>query len=117
MVDELDRPLAVQRRVGIGNAGDRSEPAGQGGGRAGLDGLVLLAPRFAKMNVHVDQARGDDLARGVEHLILTVRKGVVGGNTAVPHEEVHDPVHRLAGVDHAAALDQERGHRSEWDVE
>ena len=64
------------------------------------------------MNVHVDQARSDDLPRGIEDLLLTGRIRAVGGDTAVLHEEVRDPVHRLTGVDHAAILYQERGHGS-----
>ena len=38
-------------------------PAGHGRGGAGGDGLVLLAARFAQVDVHVDQARGRRSAR------------------------------------------------------
>ena len=67
VADELDRALAVDGRVGVGHAGDRGEAAGQRRGRARLDRLVLLEARLAEVDVHVDQARGDDPARGVEH--------------------------------------------------
>ncbi len=62
VLDELDRGLRVDRRLGVGNAGDRRESAGQRRGRAGGDRFVLFAPRLAEVDVHVDQARRDDLA-------------------------------------------------------
>ena len=66
VLDEFDGGLAVDRRLGVGNAGDRGETAGQGGGGAGVDRFVLLASRLAQMDVHVDQPGRDDLARGVD---------------------------------------------------
>ena len=65
-VDELGRRLAVEGRLGVGHARHRRDAAGQGRRRAGGDGLVLLAARLAQVDVHVDQAGADDLARGVE---------------------------------------------------
>ena len=64
------RRRRVDRRLGVGHAGDRREAAGQRGGGAGLDRLVLLAARLAQLRVHVDQARRDDLARGVDHVLV-----------------------------------------------
>ena len=65
-VDELGRRLAVDGRLGVGHARDAGHAAGQGGGGAGGDGLVLLAARLAEVDVHVDQPGADDLAGGVE---------------------------------------------------
>ena len=64
--DELGGGLAVEGRLGVGHAGDRRDAAGQRRRGAGGDGLVLLAARLAQVDVHVDQAGADDLARGVE---------------------------------------------------
>ncbi len=66
-IDELGRRLAVEGRLGVGHAGHRRDAAGQRRRRAGGDGLVLLAARLAQVDVHVDQARADDLAGGVDH--------------------------------------------------
>ena len=65
-------PWAVDGRIGVGHAGDGGEPAGHGRGRAGLDRLVVLEARLAEMDVHVDQPRRDDLARGIDHGLLAV---------------------------------------------
>ena len=65
-VDELGRRLTVQGRLGVGHARHRRDAAGQRRRRAGADRLVLLAARLAQMDVHVDEAGTDDLARGVE---------------------------------------------------
>ena len=65
-VDELGRRLAVEGRLGVRHAGHRRDAAGQRRRRAGGDGLVLLAARLAQVDVHVDQAGADDLARGVD---------------------------------------------------
>ena len=62
-IDELGRRLAVEGRLGVRHARHRGDAAGQGRRRAGGDGLVLLAARLAQMDVHVDQAGADDLAR------------------------------------------------------
>ena len=67
----------------LGMQAMRGEAAGQRRGRAGGDRLVLLAPRLAEMHVHVDQAGRDDLARGVDDRILTVRRHVIAGDLAV----------------------------------
>ena len=41
-------------------------PAGQRGGGAGVDRLVLLVARLAEVDVDVDQAGADDQPRGVD---------------------------------------------------
>ena len=64
--DELGGRLGVDRRHGVGHAGDRGHAAGQGGARAGGDRLVLLVARLAEVDVDVDQARADDLALGID---------------------------------------------------
>ncbi len=105
LAGELDGPLAVDGRVGIGHAGDRGEPAGQRGGRAGLDGLVLLEARLAEVDVHVDQAGRHDFARRVDHRFLPGRGGIVSGDAAVGQQQVGYAIHLLRWIDHAAVLD------------
>ncbi len=38
---------------------------------------------------------------------LTVGQRVVGGDAAVVDQHIGDPIHLLAGIDHAAAFDQD----------
>ena len=65
--DELGGGLGVDRRDRVGHAGDRRHAAGQRGGGAGGDRLVLLVARLAEVDVDVDQAGADDQAPGVDH--------------------------------------------------
>ena len=46
------------------------------------------------------------LPGGVDHLVLPVRRGVVGGDAAVVDQQVGHPVQLLAGIDHAAVADE-----------
>ncbi len=111
VLNELDGGLGIDRWLGVGDAGDRGESARDGGGRAGLDGFVLFAPGLAKVDVHVDQPGGDDLPRGVDDQLAAGGHGIVGGDMAVLHEQICDAIQPLAGIDHAAAFDQDR---REW---
>src|SRR5206468_5031808 len=111
------RLLAVQRLFGVRHARHRRDPAGQRRGGAGRDRLVLLAPRLAQVDVHVDQARADDLARGVE--------GAVGpqvllrpdpGDAVALDPQVGDLVEVLRRVDHPAVGDAQDGHERDTRV-
>ena len=51
----------------------------------------------------------DDLARGVDDRILPVRRHVVGGDAPVADQQIRDPIHLLARIDHPAAFDQDVG--------
>ena len=83
MLDELDRGLGVDRRLGVGNAGDRSESAGDRGAGAGEDGFVLFATWLAEVHMHVDQARRDDLPLGVDRAASPGGDRIERGDTAI----------------------------------
>ena len=57
----------VVHRQRIRHAANGRESAGRRGARAGLDGFGVLDTGLAQMHVHVDEARRDDEAGGVEH--------------------------------------------------
>jgi hypothetical protein len=66
------------------------------------------------VHVQVDEPRRDEQARAVDHLRVRVRRAEVGphrGDRAVDHRDVGDLVDEVGGVDHAAALQQQRLHR------
>ena len=69
MNDELCLGLRVERRLGIGHAGDRRDAAGDGRRGPGGDGLVLLPTGLAEVDVHVDPAGGNDQVRRVDGAI------------------------------------------------
>ena len=102
MLHELDLGLGVDRGFGVGHAGDGGKPARQGRRRAGGDGLVVFASRLAQVNVHVDQARRDDFAAGVDDQVLAVARRVVAGDAAVLDEQIGHAIQLLAGIDDAA---------------
>ena len=58
----------VVHRHRVRHAADGGEASGRRGARAGFDGLGMLDARLAQMHVHVDEARRDDQAGGVEYL-------------------------------------------------
>jgi len=89
---------------------ETSTPAGQGGGRAGLDRLIVLPARLAEVDVHVDQPGGHDLVGGVEDRLAPLGRHVVAGDAAAVDQEVGHAVHLLAGINHATVLDQELRH-------
>ena len=74
-VHELGGRLTVEGRLGVGHARHRRDAASQRRRRAGADRLVLLTPRLAQMDVHVDEAWTDDLAGGIEGAI-GLRRGM-----------------------------------------
>ena len=102
--DELGRGLGVDGGHRVGHAGDRRHAAGQGGGRAGGDGLVLLVARLAEVDVNVDQARADDHAPGVDDDLGLLDSPLADRQDSAPADpEVADLVEVLAGVDDPAA--------------
>jgi hypothetical protein len=117
LMDELDRRLRVDRRLGVGDAGDAREPAGQGGPGAGLDRLVFLAARLPEVDVHVDQPRRDDQPAGVDRLVDPADRlgagAADGDHLAVADEHVVDPVDPLRRIDHPAAADHEARHQED----
>ena len=75
--------------------------------RAGNDILFIFLTRVAQMAVHIDQARGNHLARRVIYL------GAVGGKPfadrrdfAVLNQNIRDFVHPVGGVNDVSAANQ-----------
>jgi hypothetical protein len=63
--DLRDDRRRVERRLGVRHARDGGEPARDGRRRPGRDRLLLRLPRFAQVDVHVDEARRHDRVRRV----------------------------------------------------
>jgi hypothetical protein len=58
------------------------------------------------MDVHVDEAGGDDLVAGVDDAVAVAGRGFVGGDAAVADEEVAGAVEALGGVEEAGVSDE-----------
>src|SRR5581483_9883362 len=72
-MDKLGRCLAIQGRLGVGHARHRGNAACQCRRCAGADRLVLFAAWLTQMDVHVDETRTYDFARGIEDAISLCR--------------------------------------------
>ena len=88
----------VGHGVGVGHGGDVCEATGGSGGGARLDGLLVLVAGVAEVDVDVDQARDEVLARAIDDL------GALGGLDVRAH----------AGD--ASALDEDVGNGVEADL-
>src|SRR5690606_10146201 len=64
--DLFDDPRGIGDRLGVGHRVHRGETAAGGGQGPRLDGLGVLAPRFAQVGVQVDQPGQGDQAVRVE---------------------------------------------------
>jgi len=104
--DEVDGGFAVEGRVGVGHAGDAGESAGGGGAGAAGDGFLFLVSGFAEVDVHVDEAGGDEQAVGVDDGVGAGAIGPEVGDLAVFEEEVGLFVEPVGRVDHPAAGDE-----------
>ena len=109
--DELGGGLGVDRGQGVGHAGDGGHPAGQGGTGAGGDGLILLIPGLAEMDVDVDQAGTDDHPPGVDHDLGLLRAAAHRQDSPPADPEVADLVEPLTRVDDPPAGDLDRRQR------
>ena len=83
-------------------------------GRGAGEGHQLVAGQAdagarQDVGVEVDEARQDELARGVEHLRAARRRdlGLDGGDHGVADADVPPAAQVLAGIDHLAAADDE----------
>ena len=65
---ELDHRRLVDRRVGVGQDRHAGDAAGGRGRRAAVDPLLVLGAGLAELHPHVDQARRQAQALGVDHL-------------------------------------------------
>ena len=57
---------AIIDRLGVGHAADGGESSRCRSPRAGFYGFGMFKAGLAQMHVHVDEAGGDDQARGIE---------------------------------------------------
>jgi hypothetical protein len=99
----LDDDGRVGHRVGVGHGEHRGEPAERGGGRAGVDGLGLLAAGFAQVGVQVDEAGQQDPALGsqpgqVGHVVAAADPGAQLDDDAVADQQVHPVLAVRAGT-------------------
>ena len=83
--DVLDDHRGVGHRVGVRHREDRGVAPERRGGRAGVDGLGLLAAGLAQVGVQVDQPGQGDQPVGVDGLV-----GVVGAHRALDEHPVAD---------------------------
>ena len=104
--DELDHGRVVDRRHGIGQAGETGHPARRRGRRAARVGLLVLGARLAQLDAHVDQPRRQARAARVDHDGVLERRGVqvrtdVGDAPALDH-------HAAARIQAACRIEQAR---------
>lgn len=109
--DEFDLGVGVEGGGGVGHAGDGREAAGDRGGTAGLDGFALLLAGLAEVDVHVDEAGGEDFVGGVDGVVGfgAGEVGADGGDAAVFDGEVGAFVAVGGGVDEAGVGDEDGG--------
>ena len=107
--DELRDAGVVVDRIGVRHARDRGESAGDRGGRAGGDRLLVLLPRLAQVHVHVDQPGRDDPAvLELEHLGAVGRQILADArDPAVLDQHVERAVPPGGRIDDPAALQQQ----------
>ncbi len=79
---------------GVGQGGERGDPAGGGGLRGGGDGFAVLVAGLAEGGAHVDQARAEDRAVLGNHR-RTVRSAEARAEIGDP--PVRGPADRRAG--------------------
>ncbi len=112
-LDVLDAERVVDDRRGVRHAADRRKAAL--GSRAGAGGNVflLLLAGLAQVDMHVDQTRGDDLARQVALDALLDGKPLPHfDNLAIADHDVGHFVQADLRVDNARVLKQQSHLRS-----
>ncbi len=115
--NEFDLPLVIQRRLGIGHAADGREPPRHRRRRAAGDRLLFLVARLAQMHVNVDQPRRDETTRRVDCPIGFAEIGSDRGDLSVADEKLRPPLKLLRGVEDRAVMDQDCGHKCEYNHE
>ena len=105
-----DQHRRINRRRRVGHRADRREAAARRGPRAGRDRLLVLLAGLAQVHVQVDEAGSDDESRRVQHgrAVGRFQAGPGFGDAPVAEQQVERRVDAVAGVDQAAAADQDR---------
>ena len=106
----VDLVADLGARVGdggrVGHRGDVREAAVGRGARARLDGLLVLEARIAEVDVHVEQAGHEVLARAVDDLGLGREVLAHLRDLVTVDEDVEDLVQAQLRVHDVGALDQ-----------
>jgi hypothetical protein len=115
LAHERDGVRAVRGRVGVGHGQDAGEAARRRRARAGGDGFLLAAARFAQVDVHVDEAGRDDEALRVDdgHGGI-LRRGGAFGDASVDDEEIADFVPARGGIDDPSAANEKGMGKARW---
>jgi hypothetical protein len=104
----VHQPRFVQRRVGVGRAGQAGHPAGHCGMHLGFQRRLVLEARLAQPRADVHEARGDDEALRIDGIVgLRPAGGCVERHDALAFDQhVADGVPAACRVDDAPALDE-----------
>ena len=109
---ELDHCRVVDRRVGVGQDRHAGDPAGGRGRHAAVDPLLVLGAGLAELHAHVDQARRQAQALGVDHLGTAGRQRhrharADLGDPAADDQHAPSPVEPGCGVEQARVDDHD----------
>jgi hypothetical protein len=109
MLQHLDEPRLVERRIGVGRAGETRDAAGRGGRELGFERRLVLEPRLAQPRGEVDEAGTDDAARRVDDVVgPPLARHVAGaGHDAVGDVQIGAAIDALRGIDEAAIADRD----------
>src|SRR5579885_1043257 len=102
---------AVIHRLRVRHAADGSKSTRRRSAGAAFNRFGMFEPRFAKMDMHVDEPGRDDRFGGIEHLASGRRKIYADlANHSVFYPDVAHTVQISRGIDHASVLDHEPAH-------
>ncbi len=108
-LQHLHQPRLIERRIGVGRAGETGYPAGDGRFHLRFQGRHVLETRLAQPRREVHQSRADDQSGCVDHAI----GGVAVGRLADGHDlaggdvDVFFRVHAAFRVDQPAAFNMD----------
>ena len=88
----VHQPRLVQRRIGVGRAGDAGDAARDGSLHLGFERGLVFEPRFAQPRADVDQPGCDDKAFCLDHLVgaCVLRGSVERGDALTVDQNVPD---------------------------
>ena len=107
VLQHLDQARLVERRIGVGRAGEARDAAGARRVHLRLERRAVLEPRLAQAHRDVDQPRRDDEAARVDDAVRVpaVRRRADRRDPARRDVERRDAVDAVARVDDAAVGD------------
>ncbi len=112
VLEHLHQTRLVERRVGVGRAGETRDAARDRGLHFRRERRLVLETRFSQARGEVDQARAHHQAiRGYRALGAKSRGGLAEcGDFSVRHEDVLFRIDAVPRIDHAAVLDVDCHH-------